>query len=698
MPCFADFEILSPLLDVCEEKFLDSSDLAKSPFSLSPLSSSVVLEVCKSWLRVSTPLLYRVVILRSNAQAKALERTLKSNKSFGLFIKKLRVEGGYGAAMKTILQASPNIAHLWITLALRSEANVSGLCFSLWSINPSRVTLHDSWYEARNAQVLKLAETLLNCLEKWTKLTTVDLPYLSEHHVTLRADSLAQSLVVSKSLKTVNALTRTYYSIPSWLRILGDSTSLESIHLRPTTFASFLSQLQQLPRLQSLVVFDEVSPDLRSSVEIEPSDDSSLGPTLIPSNFTSNPMRITPLSHVSQDLRDRIWDLVIQFAIGINDLEDERLPTSGDVITWNKTRLALCHVSKYFKTLVEPYLYAYPMFTDMDSRLRGFAARLKEDPSLRTRLRALYMAGGAIYPLRIQGDIQDTLQQIFEDGTVAHENKMGVVRVCGLGEARFCARIRWDVFESMASASGSTVVSLRNLRIESPTKKRQNPSVFFKFSALRILAGAVLVEFSDSPKNINRDSLSNLERVELTAVSPSCLKVLSLMKLPMFHTLSLPSSKGKALLFLASHGSKLRVLDIELEHELRAENLSVFDLCPNLVSLTMRVFNNTQGLLNPASQFTQSKLTKIVLLRNPAIGGKRFNHKIHASFFEAIDAKNFPVLQEIQVDFCEWPILEHEIKKSVWPRWAEYLATHNIRLTDKDGRHWRPRLQSSRRR
>ncbi|EDR03452.1 uncharacterized protein LACBIDRAFT_295214 [Laccaria bicolor S238N-H82] len=685
-------EILSPLLDVSEEKFLDSSELAKSPFSLSPLSSSVVLEVCKSWLRVSTPLLYRVVVLRSNAQAKALERALKSNKSFGLFIKKLRVEGGYGGAMKTIIQASPNIAHLWITLALRSEGNVSGLCLSLSSINPSHVTLHDSRYEARNAQVFKLAETLRNCLEKWTKLTTVDLPYLSDHRAALRADSLAQSLVVSKSLKTVNALTRTYYSVPSWLRILGDSTTLESIHLLPTTFASFLSQLQQLPRLQSLVVFEEVSPrGSRSSMEFEPSNDSSLGPTLIPSNFTFSPMRVTPLLHVSQDLRDRVWDLVIQFAIGINALEDERLPTSGDSLTWNKTRFALCRVSKYFKTLVEPYLYAYPIFRGMDS-IRGFAARLKEDPSLRTRLRALYMSGYTFYP---QDDIQDTLQQTFEDGAVAHQNKMAVVRVIGLGGARYCTRIRWDVFESMASASGPTIVSLRNLHIESPTKKRQNPSVFSKFSALRILAGAVLVEFSESPKNINRDNLPNLEHLELMAASPSCLKVLSVMKLPMLHTMSLPSSKGKALLFLESHGSKLRVLDIELEHEVKAENLSVFDLCPNLVSLTMRVFKNTQGLLNPASQFKQLKLTKIVLLKNPAINYKRFDHKIHASFFEAIDAKkNFPVLQEIQVDFCEWPTLEHEIKKSVWPRWAEHLATHNIRLTDKDGRHWRPRLQS----
>ncbi|KAF7373611.1 F-box domain-containing protein [Mycena sanguinolenta] len=83
-------EILTPLLKHSDEVFRDQSEKAL----LDPdHSASRYLLVSKSWLRVSTPLLYNVVILRTTAQAEALQTVLKTNKEFGLFIKKLRVEG-----------------------------------------------------------------------------------------------------------------------------------------------------------------------------------------------------------------------------------------------------------------------------------------------------------------------------------------------------------------------------------------------------------------------------------------------------------------------------------------------------------------------------------------------------------------------------------------------------------------------------
>ncbi|KAJ7651121.1 hypothetical protein FB45DRAFT_31695 [Roridomyces roridus] len=96
-------EILSPALQVSEELFSDTSHV--SPFSdYTPLTSAYLL-VCKDWLRVATPLLYSVVVLRSTPQANALESVLLSHPEFGGYIKKLRVEGGYGPAMYTSLGA-----------------------------------------------------------------------------------------------------------------------------------------------------------------------------------------------------------------------------------------------------------------------------------------------------------------------------------------------------------------------------------------------------------------------------------------------------------------------------------------------------------------------------------------------------------------------------------------------------------------
>jgi len=105
-------EILKPVLKVPDAVFCDTSS---SAFNFkSEISTSAILLVCKQWLRVATPLLFEVVILRSNGQSKALACVLKTNKQFGQFIRMLRVEGGYGMAVNTIVTVAPQIRDLFI--------------------------------------------------------------------------------------------------------------------------------------------------------------------------------------------------------------------------------------------------------------------------------------------------------------------------------------------------------------------------------------------------------------------------------------------------------------------------------------------------------------------------------------------------------------------------------------------------------
>ncbi|EFI27977.1 hypothetical protein CC1G_14469 [Coprinopsis cinerea okayama7 len=87
-------EILTPFFHISEELF--ASVAWVSPFSTYKLSSSAALLVCKSWNRVGTPLLYDTVILRSKAQAQALAAALKKDGRLATFIKRIRIEGGYG--------------------------------------------------------------------------------------------------------------------------------------------------------------------------------------------------------------------------------------------------------------------------------------------------------------------------------------------------------------------------------------------------------------------------------------------------------------------------------------------------------------------------------------------------------------------------------------------------------------------------
>lgn len=164
-------EILTPLLKHPDEVF---SDRSMKPLLAPGYSSSTYLLVCKAWLRVSTPLLYNVVILRTTAQAEVLQTVLKSNKEFGLLIKKLRVEGGFGNAMQTILKCAPNITDLFLTFLVWGSDSVRDLCSGLALINPRRVIVVDAdGWEVKpkeNKQFTQLFNSLLDLIPKWYNL------------------------------------------------------------------------------------------------------------------------------------------------------------------------------------------------------------------------------------------------------------------------------------------------------------------------------------------------------------------------------------------------------------------------------------------------------------------------------------------------------------------------------------------------
>src|ERR1700733_14396674 len=122
-------EILTPALKVPDDLFSNTS--SPSPFSTYSRSTSSYLVVAKAWLRVATPLLYHVVILRSKAQAQALEATLHENPQLGKHIKKLRVEGGYGTALYSIIKSAYNLKELFLSLEIWSSDSISGLCRGL---------------------------------------------------------------------------------------------------------------------------------------------------------------------------------------------------------------------------------------------------------------------------------------------------------------------------------------------------------------------------------------------------------------------------------------------------------------------------------------------------------------------------------------------------------------------------------------
>jgi hypothetical protein len=161
-------EILTPALQVPDDPFACTT--GRSPFSNYARSTSAYLLVCKDWLRVATPLLYSVVVLRSKAQIQALEAALRSTPQLGTFIKKLRVESGYCASMLNILQAAKNLTDICLSFEVYSYDNISATCKGLSLIQPKRVVLYDPSRKALNQKAKQLHESICDHIPKWTRL------------------------------------------------------------------------------------------------------------------------------------------------------------------------------------------------------------------------------------------------------------------------------------------------------------------------------------------------------------------------------------------------------------------------------------------------------------------------------------------------------------------------------------------------
>jgi hypothetical protein len=165
--------ILCPSLTISDSQFTSTS---LASFGRNDnVSSSTVLVVCKRWMRIATPLLYEVIVLRSTGQAHALADAFKQSPHFGLHVMKIRLEGAYSRLFE-VFKRCTNLQSIFFTLLdIMSSDNVNALCRSLSIISPTRVIFVDSEntdFMGDNANKRKLFSTLCESIPKWTKLVS----------------------------------------------------------------------------------------------------------------------------------------------------------------------------------------------------------------------------------------------------------------------------------------------------------------------------------------------------------------------------------------------------------------------------------------------------------------------------------------------------------------------------------------------
>ncbi|EPQ50626.1 hypothetical protein GLOTRDRAFT_141424 [Gloeophyllum trabeum ATCC 11539] len=731
MPLLPDeivHEILKPVLGVPDEVFCDTGP---SAFEFrAQISTSAFLLVCKQWLRVATPLLFEVVILRSSGQAKALARVLRANKQFGQFIRMLRVEGGFGMAMQTIISAAPKVRDLYLTFSQSSSDNVQGLCNALPSINPCRLFIHESVESLQggkhvldNAKTRDLTDAVCRCIRmNWTNLRVCQIPYV-EHApwaTTQRASSLSVALKHSPNLESL-VLSR----LPTYAHNLT-SDALEGFASNPGLKAvrllasyeeagreGFVRQLNRMPRVAKLIVYEEL-PSQEDQRESDVKDKSSIAYSYV------------CLSSSSQAVRAKVWSRILEFVMDVNDGEChiERVLRKDEGIKINGGRLQFLLVCKELYELALPFLYRFCVVANFTG-LRSLSDKLVAQPALGSNIRFLMLNQGITGDLAIFGseEVEDYgqlrdhvnvfLKRIFSK--TPHLQQVLTYHFSFFDSERF--RIDWSVWDTICSVAGASVKTMHGFRIEdrieddSEDQGGKSLSIFNGLTVIRSLEWSSRTAFRRDD-DVSPTSLSSLEMLTLHKYDDSFLSELSRMSLPSLQTavidqISFVKTSESLLPFLTKHGLKLRRLEL-LSVFLKLPSL--FNLCPNLTEFTLET-DSLRGIflvddiLAHIHSGECSQLKKIII-RDPNAGNWPYDTlvatgtgaphvmKTWSPFFDGLDLSELPALEAIQITLNLWPTNQRAYAKNPWIKWdAELKRRWNVGLLDEAGKGWTPRLK-----
>ncbi|KAJ7623074.1 hypothetical protein DFH06DRAFT_1446771 [Mycena polygramma] len=628
-------EILSPALKVSDELFSDTSDV--SPFAKPSLSTSAYLKaylvVCRDWLRVATPLLYNVVVLRSKSQANALEKVLVQNKDFGRFIKKLRVEGGYGAAMHTILKSAPNITDIFLTFVIYSSDSTQGLCKGLPLINPRRVILVDP-----NARMLKnknlaaLTEILLSCIRKWDNLTIFDFPYLCRlQYQDVSVDSvwMTRATVLAEAL--ANSVVRTvllgsFWICPDFLSTLGKGPAIQVLQLKVSPWSNVKGSIDADERLKALVRYPK---------EPHPEPEENAGHSVrIPDIPPSLNPFFAPMESATDEIRERIWKHILFFAMCVEERRsfpcERKLPP----------RLPILLVSKYISRLALPYLFDCVNFTH---RMASLGRQIEARPELGRYIRSIYKTH------------------------LTHNSPPSITIVSYTTNLQILSlniATPPDHVKIVAQKAGST---LRELSIHLKDGHIAS-SVFAELRELRVLelsSSNVVFTWDEAPLNALDNSYQ---------VSVSELESLHTLQ---FETTPPDSAYWHGLVkFLKAHRT-LPHLKFEY-NPMHMEDFKLFDVCRAL--LDVEFITNSVDFNCTTPHLSLNK----IIISTPRLERPE------------LDPTMFPALREVQIYAVCWPTTEREISQSRWVPLAEAWLEHGIKLTDLGGQHWIPRVKRSR--
>ncbi|KAJ6501212.1 hypothetical protein C8R47DRAFT_1109179 [Mycena vitilis] len=678
-------EILSPALKVSEEMFSDTSSTA-SPFACPSVSSSAALLVCKAWLRVATPLLYNVVIIRSKAQARALQSSLRGNRDLGRFVKMLRVEGGFGPAMQDVLKGCPNIRDILLWLQIHGSDSTGGLVSGLPFINPTRIIVFDHpIIQLKNRHVQALARAIEACALTWTNLTTISFPYVS------LAGAQWQSFVLNIcACPTLRAL-----SFPS--QYTDISVFIEISRHRNLKSIEFRSPASECPHLFEAVSTDRRLASITRWLDEPRTTDCEHEPiSLRPTNPSFQPMTLA-----TQEVVERVWSRCLEFAMLSFDAATSHVmyashfPSGTAVNGVYHDRLQYLLVSKMFHRLAVPFLYRH--ITSTTGLFRRLSLQLASTPAVGEHVRLITMSWDPLEPC-----------EVHISAILRHTPQLTALINHQYGYSYMTPPLTWTMFETLGQATGATLQKLSGFRIEvAYDSVPVSPAVFGRFAALQSLDWDVgcrfriMVPLFDPAAQVSRDTFPAMESLRIG--SGEGLDLFTEMDLPRLRRVDFALQEHRDPAFLQKHGHKLE--ELKIKHAEFA-NTSILTLCPRISVLSYSLWPCTLfpgpqsgkyfGGDHLAPGFQHACVTMLILDKL-GIPSQAANQKDWKLCFDKLDLTYFSLLTEIRIaEIGEWPTTDHAISKSIWVKLSEKYLLQGIHLTNTVGTRWHPRLKVSR--
>ncbi|KAF7329170.1 HEME-HALOPEROXIDASE domain-containing protein [Mycena kentingensis (nom. inval.)] len=699
--------ILSTALKVDDDAFSDLSRIDESPFVTFSHSISSLLLVSKSWLRVATPLLYHVVILRTKPQVKSLADALVKSPFLGKFVRKLRVEGGYSAPMQKILKLVPKVTELYLSFDIYAQDSVDGLCKGLGLIQPTRLILNQTRGK-RNRMTERLVETLAACIGNWERLTILEISEDRRHSLVPSVNGpIADALVAAgKRLDTVCvqsmeaaewALEKLKECSPHCIR-----AHLEQSRLKPAQLELLRALRPQLEKRKTLLLFDDDEAE-----DIDARAAAAKISAYLPPNAD-----FVPLNSAPPAIRDDIWSFILGFVwAGINDASFS-ISATADLLL----------VSTAFKRAAEPHMY-HTILLFSHQQTVALHERLKARPILGTHIRRLELYhsawGGEDEPKRRFGSHMNhilnaarmKLRLILRAAT-----NLEVLRTDGCDLAQLDSSdafepdcnldLSWRALETLATIDEEQSDVMRSLKVLSVSFvprgsmfARESVASLARFVSLRKLVWRSSVELDSCPLE-----LMQLEELHILTCSKSFFALMSNSAFPALRRLSFaPHTPCNSL--VDAHGKKLTFLCISMQAvKALAQTVSILECCPNLVCLNViwKAFGNhsveTAEPL-PLDALTPSypvhHLTKIKFVLPPNQLKKESDlFRRWEAYFSDFSLHYTPKLRAIQMTALEWPTNPRDFEKNVWVPVANEISGIGVKLVDMHGNAWIPRLKA----